>query len=55
MNELVRLQALSVSAGANANAGELVGRSNLADLSEFDDARYRELVQGLRVRAVNEP
>jgi type IV secretion system protein VirB5 len=55
MNELVRLQALSVSAGANANAGELVGRSNLADLSEFDDARYRELVQGLRVRAADEP
>jgi type IV secretion system protein VirB5 len=54
LNELVRLQATPMATQGAERSNELAGRTNLSRFSQFEEEKFRALVESLEIRAADE-
>ena len=53
LNELVRLQAMTMATQGAERSNELAGRTNLSRFSQFDEEKFRSLAESLEIRAAD--
>jgi type IV secretion system protein VirB5 len=54
LNELVRLEAMTMATQGAERSNELAGRTNLSRFSQFDEEKFRSLAESLEIRAADE-
>jgi type IV secretion system protein VirB5 len=54
LNELVRLQAMSMATQGAERSNDVAGRTNLSRFSQFDEEKFRALAESLEIRAADE-